>query len=136
MMAHALTEAQVHSIILAPVDGLVTAQTVQHRLPGCGKIGGQGTNQVDVAEVHVASGRKSGTGASITGAICRVAAIYDFLVNVDCFVLMQTENVGVFGLKHRVVVNSPRITDVEFLGYRVPEVRVHQAANAPIRSSR
>ena len=37
MMAHALAEAQVDAIIVAAVDGLVTAQTGQHRLTSCGK---------------------------------------------------------------------------------------------------
>ena len=127
-MAHSLTEAEVHSIVSTPVDGLVAAETGQHRLPGCGEIGGQGTIKLTLPKFMLHPTGTPGLVQALPVLSVGLVLVYDFLVDVDGSVLMQTENVGVFRFEHRVVVNSPGVAEIEFFGYRVPEVRVYEPA--------
>ncbi len=64
----------------------------------------------------------------VTGSV----PVRNLLIDVDGLVFMQTKNVGIFSLKDRVVVESPTVTDVEFLGYGVAVFRVDYAAYAAV----
>ena len=58
---------------------------------------------------------------------------YDLLIDVDGLVLVQAEDVSVFSLEHRIVIQRPAITDIELLGDRIAVVGVDKAADATVR---
>ena len=91
-MAHPLTVAEVHAVVAIAVDGFFVANARQDRLAS------------------------SETKAAVKGRP-RITfplpstPIGHFLIDVDGLVLVQAEDVSVFGLEHRVVIQRPAITD-------------------------
>ena len=50
-------------------------------------------------------------------------------IKINGLVLMQTEHVNILCLNHRFGIEGPGVAAVELFGYRVPVVRVHDAAS-------
>ncbi len=64
-------------------------------------------------------------GQSVQRSSTAGAANRHSLVDVDGFVLMETENMSVFRLNDRVGIERPAVPNIELLGHWVAVVGVH-----------
>src|SRR5215471_20526793 len=111
-----LAIADVHAIVARTPDRLLVANALQYR-NACRLERG-------VERPEEAAGEP---GSVESGDV--VGSYGDVGINVDCLIFVQAEDVDVFRLNHRLVVDRPAIAAVELLGYRGAIVRVHEAAN-------
>src|SRR5262249_25706753 len=129
-MAHALTEAEIDTVIVLPIDGLVITHAGKHGLTSIIECIRKGTSEIVASVEQVGSQGSSWSGAGRSGSILPG---YNPLIDVNGLVLMQAESVCVLRFKNGVVVDGPGITDIEFLGNRISVARIDQAPDAAVR---
>src|SRR6266542_317166 len=110
MMGQAVTVAEVHTVIVRATNRLLVANAGEG---GKTWIGCKRWVKRPIATLRTN----------------RLRQIRHPLVNVDGLVFVQSEYVGVFHLNNRVLVQSPAIADVEFLGHWVAVIGIDQTAN-------
>ncbi len=111
-MAHSLAEAEVHTVVMLAVNGLIDTNAPQSR------------------QRRVRRCKRRIEWAIAALGVNRLRRVRHFLIDVDGLVPVQAEHVRVLDFERGVCIQRPAIAGIEFLGHWVPIVGGHQAAYA------